>query len=316
MGLGSTSNFEMPIIGDWWHPVVGALEVASSTGAAATVQMWMGCQSAGISYYQPWLIYVPASAGIPANEIRRWRQQLLHGYVPSGMPASVLAMNPAFKLYWGNDTNLYRDAAGVVKTDGSFNVGSGQTYQIGGAQITSGALGDWTNAGVANGYVPTWNSTTSKWTPGAAGGGGLTTAGGQTITAADTLTGLPSGCLQYPCVVANQASSTYSGTGGFSNGLYTTSSSGAGLYRLCGYIDITVAGTAGNFYISGQYTTDGHYLSFSYSPAAAAATLWSNANICYVFYSDASKGINFQLYGSGVTGSPTVRYAGTLERLQ
>ena len=74
-------------------------------------------------------MYIPVSAKPSAmttaqwdGEIARWRQWLMHGYVPPNMPGNVLAINPALKMYWGCDTNLYRGAAGVVQSDGSFQL--------------------------------------------------------------------------------------------------------------------------------------------------------------------------------------------------
>jgi hypothetical protein len=166
------AGFSMLLNNDWWHPVVGVARIATVAGGSHAIQMNAGCSTAGISYYAPFMIYIPASAGIPQREIARWRQQLLHGIVPPGMPASVLAINPSLKMYWGGDTDLYRGSAGLLQTDGAFNAANG--YQVGGSAFSSGNLADWTNSGVQNGYVPTWNSTTNKWTPGAQSGAGVT----------------------------------------------------------------------------------------------------------------------------------------------
>lgn len=57
-------------------------------------------------------------------------------------------------------------------TPGTVNATS---YSVGGSPIATGNLGDWTNTGIANGNVPIWNSTTSKWTPGTVSGGGAGT---------------------------------------------------------------------------------------------------------------------------------------------
>ena len=73
-------------------------------------------------------------------------------------------MSGAHKLYWGNNTNLYRGAAGVVPTDGAMNAANG--YEVNGAALATANLADWTDAGVANGQVPTWNAAQAKWTPG------------------------------------------------------------------------------------------------------------------------------------------------------
>jgi hypothetical protein len=122
----------------WWHPVVGMSVV--QTGAAwhpLELDLWASTQTTGISsqFYQPFAIYIPASAGIAMDEIKRWRTTLLHGYVPAGLPSAALVINPSLPLYSG--ASLF----------GTAN------------------LGDWTNTGIANGAVPTWNSTTNKWTP-------------------------------------------------------------------------------------------------------------------------------------------------------
>ena len=311
-----------PVNDQWadseWHPVVSLSQITSipSSGFVSHPALVTQCSS-NASIWMPFMIYVPASAGVSQQELMRWRKQLLHGVVPPGLPANVLGMNSTHKLYWGSDTNLYRGAAGVVQTDGSFNVASGQTYQVGGSQIKTSALADWTNAGVANGSVPIWNSSTNQWTPGAngSGGGALTTAGGQTLTAADTVSGLSTGCMQYPCVVAKVAPTTYSGTAGTSGTFLTTPS--AGVYRMCVVLSMTVAGTAGQFQVFAQYTGDGHYLNFGDGTISVATTTqWNTAQGCTVGYSDSGTVIGWYMSGNAVTGTPTVRYGLTLERMQ
>jgi hypothetical protein len=51
----------------------------------------------------------------------------------------------------------------MLKTDGAFNAVNG--YQVNGSAFSTGNLSDWTNTGIANGYMPAWNSGTGKWTP-------------------------------------------------------------------------------------------------------------------------------------------------------
>jgi hypothetical protein len=41
------------------------------------------------------------------------------------------------------------------------------SFQVSGSPFGTVNLSDWTNAGIANGNVPIWNSATAKWTPGA-----------------------------------------------------------------------------------------------------------------------------------------------------
>jgi hypothetical protein len=221
----SPQTYGMSLKGDWWHPQVVLTEIIVGSSTSHNISLLMRSaltKGAGNQFYGWFMIYIPASAGIPASELQRWRQDLMHGFVPSGMPAGVLAMNPALKLYWGSDTNLYRKAAGVLGTDQAFDATSG--YRINGNQVipstvtgsngdssgtqvplattwsagstptlichdsggnitdagcplTTGNLTDWTNSGVVNGYVPTWNSSTSKWIPGAQAGGGTGTCG-------------------------------------------------------------------------------------------------------------------------------------------
>jgi hypothetical protein len=168
------SNFDMEFINDWWHPVVGLATVTAGESTAHIVQlrMYAGATSgAGNQFYGWFWMHVPgpnnpAYSGVTQDEVERWRQQLMHGYVPSNMPGGgVLAMHPAHKLYWGNDTDLYRGAAGVVETDGTIDAVSG--YEVNGSALATGNLADWTNSGAASGSVPVWNAATSKWTPGA-----------------------------------------------------------------------------------------------------------------------------------------------------
>jgi hypothetical protein len=168
------SSFDMEFINDWWHPVVGLATVTAGESTAHTMQLRMYAgpyAGEGNRFYGWFWMHVPgpnnpAYTGVTQDEVERWRQQLMHGYVPSNMPGGgVLAMHPAHKLYWGNDTDLYRGAAGVVQTDGMFNAASG--YEVNGSALATGNLADWTNSGAASGSVPVWNAATSKWTPGA-----------------------------------------------------------------------------------------------------------------------------------------------------
>jgi hypothetical protein len=56
------------------------------------------------------------------------------------------------------------------------------SFQVSGSPIATGNLVDWTDSGVANGSVPVWNSTTSKWAPGVTGGGTVSDGSGTTTT--------------------------------------------------------------------------------------------------------------------------------------
>jgi hypothetical protein len=163
-GAGTASaGPSLSIANDWWQPVVGAAKVVTTPGTASYVTLTVGCQSDGLSIYQPWMIYVPASANIPASEIKRWRQQLLHGDVPPGVPAGAIALNPNRKTYFGGDTDIYRGAAGIVKTDGAINAVNG--YQVNGSALATENLADFSSTSPTNGQVPVFNSASGKYVP-------------------------------------------------------------------------------------------------------------------------------------------------------
>jgi hypothetical protein len=174
------NNFGMNLMNDWWHAQVALAAVTAGESASHVIQlrMYPGCGAGqGNQFYGWFWMQVPgpnnpAYKGVTLDEVERWRQELMHGYVPPGLTTSggVLAMAPSHKLYWGNDTNLYRGAAGVVQTDGAMNAAGG--FEVNGAALGTANLADWTNSGLANGQVPMWNATTSKWTPAATTGSG------------------------------------------------------------------------------------------------------------------------------------------------
>jgi len=146
------SAFGMSLLNDKWHPQIALAAV--TTGGSGTVGFWLDTQGLGGSlaygnqYWGPCLMYIPASVHVPQNEVERWRQDLMHGTCPS------------------NYTGGTGHAATLAPIDApSFNVlnpSTGVTSPLGTAN-----LGDWTDSGVAGGYAPIWNATTSKWTPGA-----------------------------------------------------------------------------------------------------------------------------------------------------
>ena len=176
----SSGPFQSSISGMWWHPVVAAAQFATGTSSVHGLTLRLfGSMTTGdtVQFWQPFLIYIPASAGISADEIERWRQQLMHGAVPSGMPGGggILAMHSTHKLYWGSDTNLYRGAAGVMKTDGAFNAVNG--YQVNGAPLAASNLSNGTTG--SGSVVLATNPTLS----------GSTLGGHLTQTAANTFAG-------------------------------------------------------------------------------------------------------------------------------
>jgi len=162
---GSTASsgaFQQNINGNWWHPVVAlsCLTAGSATSHTVAFRLYAGTASGttvGNQFWNPFLVYVPAASNVARDEVERWRQQLMHGVVPSGMPAGggMLAINAAHKLYWGSDTNLYRSTAGVLKTDGALDVGTGIKCQgsygsSGQVLSTTGSGCQWVAAGAAS----------------------------------------------------------------------------------------------------------------------------------------------------------------------
>jgi hypothetical protein len=154
------------------------------------------------------------------------------------------------------------------------------------------------------------------------GSGFLNTTGNQTLASSDTVSGLPAGCMQYPCLVGKVVPATYSGT---TTSALTwtpaTATFAAGLYRICGQLYTMAAGTgSANWGLNWQVTSaDGH--EFGYAIGNIANTIqWSQVNGCVSFYTDAGIlgfQLQMQLYtGGGATSAPTIRYAATFEKLQ
>ena len=150
----------------------------------------------------------------------------------------------------------------------------------------------------------------------------LTTAGGKTLSTANTLSGLPSGCQQLPCLVASLSQQSYSGTAGSNAGAYVpmlaAASNPGGMYRMCYFIQVTVAGTGGTFQGWVNFFSNGNGQSDGVTGTVSTTAQWnlSYEQTCAAFYSDASTNINYLVYGSGVTGTPTIVYDVSLERLQ
>lgn len=131
------------IINDWYHPTVGIAIITASDGTSAqTVRLEGSCDSIkSIDYFDPWMMYVPASANIPLAEVERWRTQLMHGYVP---PSAVAG-------------NLYGDNAMALKTPTTIFTGTSgtatctQSFQ-GTMKIASCSLSSYAQTGTAQTY--------------------------------------------------------------------------------------------------------------------------------------------------------------------
>jgi hypothetical protein len=139
--------------------------------------------------------------------------------------------------------------------------------------------------------------------------------------------GLPAGCLHYPCVVAAGVISglpvATSTTGGYVL-TYTTPSGLTGVYQLCGQVTMTSVGTAGTIYPAGVVLWLGHTHYPTLASGATAATansdssLDANGNVagCKEFSADAASNIQFDVTFSGVTGNPVYTTQYSLTRLK
>jgi hypothetical protein len=149
-------------------------------------------------------------------------------------------------------------------------------------------------------------------------------AGGSTLSAANTLTGLPTGCTQYPCTVAKVTPTTSALTYSISpTAIYAVPSGQAGLYRECGYADVTIASAQfATIFLQAYWTDDGNNKSSTYGGYFGTNVQWANTvtqttTPCVVFYADASTSIYYAIgFNSTVTPAATLRYAFTLERLE
>jgi hypothetical protein len=165
---------------------------------------------------------------------------------------------------------------------------------------------------------PCTTATTAKRAPVLYRSGSVSSARDQVVSTHEAWNGLPIRCKQYPCIMAKVEPTLYRGTDGIgANTIYTAPSSG--LYRECAFVRTTVAGTAGTFQLkSSSYVSDGSTAGSSegITPATSATIVGSIGRACIDIYVDSGSPIQWALSASGVTGSPTVRYALTLERLQ
>jgi hypothetical protein len=160
----------------------------------------------------------------------------------------------------------------------------------------TGAAGDlWNNAG-----VPTFFVTPMR-----------TTAGGQTIAAADTLTGLPTSCTQWPCRVAT-LSLTAQTTDISPTALYTPTVSG--VYRVNTFIFNTTVATGGTWQSRIDFTPTSTGTNDAITPISATS-LSAFAYRAIPMFVTSSNVINYRVTGSSITGSPQYSFYAVVERM-
>ena len=137
---------------DWWHPTVAYAQIGSADGTGGYIRMFQFCDARRtMHYWQPFFIYIPASASIPQREVLRWRAQLLHGTVPSNWnkPGVVVSLEPTASL---------PPAATLTGTSGTATCSQGMQ---GTQKYASCYLNGYAQTGTAQTYTfPTAYSTT------------------------------------------------------------------------------------------------------------------------------------------------------------
>ncbi|MGA2674486.1 MAG: hypothetical protein ABSE99_14800 [Terracidiphilus sp.] len=143
-----------------------------------------------------------------------------------------------------------------------------------------------------------------------------TTAGGQTITSADTLSGLPSGCAQLPCQVVKIAPTSYSGTSTYNPQVYTTPSGSQHEYLACANVMTTTAGTGGTFYLQTQGYSSGHFNNYGATSTINVSSAGSFQGACNTMVLDASTAVYINLSAGSPTGTFAIQYSWVLTMLQ
>jgi hypothetical protein len=115
-------------------------------------------------------------------------------------------------------------------------------FDCSGSPISTGCLADWTNAGVVNGQVPVWNSSTGKWTPGSGSGTGSVNAGTAFSPAFYPATGTTVG-----------GTTPFTGIGWWST---STAPAAATASQVVGVIGSTAVTNASNLANTGSVTTN------------------------------------------------------------
>ena len=141
--------------------------------------------------------------------------------------------------------------------------------------LTQPSVGDLTSGALANGTTATTQAASSNDTKVATDAFVIAqiAAGGATLSAANTLTGLPAGCVQFPCVVATKILLAQTTVDGASNTytLYTVPTGGAGVYRISG-------GLAARTQSSTSWVVDANHTPPSGTNITAATCVGLNMN--------------------------------------
>jgi hypothetical protein len=183
-----------------------------------------------------------------------------------------------------------------------------ETWRVGDNAIAGAATAGIYNDSASVNVVLSDNEVSSNWTPG---------------SAPPTYMAEKSGAGTFNRIVEAVASvnqGSYSGTAGTSYSTLITAPPGGGTYRMCFFLEMTVAGTAGTFQGWASYTANGNSQNDTVTAAIAATPQYTHLGAaqqtCETLHADAATAVQWALVATSVTGTPTVKYDVTLERLQ
>ncbi|MGD0347572.1 MAG: hypothetical protein ABSA85_12490 [Terracidiphilus sp.] len=292
-GYGGTSyttpsfGFGTKLAHNTWYPLIAIATIASGESASHTINFMIGSGngnggSAGAGYGNQfsncrWAFVPgpnnPAYTGVTQDEVAYARDNQYRGAAPSSMSAGTAATG---------------------------EVVSASSYQVNGSALGTANLADWTDSGAANGYIPIWNATTGKWTPGTA----------STATSATNFTGSLSGD-----VTGTQSATTVSKI----NGGSVPTSSPASCTNSSGQIVACATTGSGNVVLATSPTLTTPTLGAASATSlatTASSTLGGSANV----FNNAAAATNIVEIQAGTSAAQTEElqwqnYSGTAEWL-
>ena len=132
---------------DKWHPQVALATVTTGGVGGVQLDLYGGGSGQGNQFWNPCMIYIPASANISNDEIERWRQDLLHGTCPSNYTGGTGHAVTTQQIDAAG-FNILNTATGAVTPLGFGNLSGTASIAQGGTGATS-AAGALTNLGAA-----------------------------------------------------------------------------------------------------------------------------------------------------------------------
>jgi hypothetical protein len=133
----------------------------------------------------------------------------------------------------------------------------------------------------------------------------------------DTAIANAAGAITYPRVVYSAVNQSFPTAGTSFVSMYTGSTEG--MYRSCAYVEVAVVGTAGGIQFEVNRTSNGVTRNEWTSATTSVTAIGDSGSTpqCYIFTANAGTTVKFNLFPSTtITGTPTIYYSVTLERLQ